>query len=261
MRKRTKESYRKELHHAHEKLKKAYLELRNSNIQMIFRLAVIAEYRDMTTGTHLVRIADYSAIIAQAMKLPKSDVELIRYSSPMHDIGKIILPDAILKKKGKLTAAERDIMKRHPFVGAEIFRNSNSPIMRACGIIALSHHERYDGSGYPNGIKKKKIPLYGRIVGVADVFDALTSERPYKKAFSFEKSASMIVALSGTHFDPEVVKAFVRSKDKIEGVWEANRDIEGFLKGIGVSAEALPKLDLKVALSFPLGTGIPLASF
>jgi hypothetical protein len=103
--------------------------------------------------------------------------------------------------------------------------------------------------------------LYGRIVGVADVFDALTSERPYKKAFSFEKSASMIVALSGTHFDPEVVKAFVRSKDKIEGVWEANRDIEGFLKGIGVSAEALPKLDLKVALSFPLGTGIPLASF
>lgn len=251
MRSKNTRTYRSELKEAYAKLKRAYHELRDSNVQMIFRLAVIAEYRDFTTGTHLVRIADYSAIIAQGMGLPKSEVELIRYASPMHDIGKIILPDSILKKKGKLTKKEREMMKQHPLVAAEIFRNSNTPLMKACGTIAVSHHERFDGTGYPSGLKGEKIPLYGRIVGVADVFDALTSKRPYKEAFGFDESVSMIMELAGTYFDPDVVMAFVRNRQRIKSVWEANKDIQDFLKVRGIPEEAVPRLDLKVSLSFP----------
>ena len=259
MRKKTKESYRREIKQAYDKLNKAYRELRDSNIQIIFRVAVMAEYRDLTTGTHLVRIADYSAIIAESMGLPGSEVELIRYSSPMHDIGKLMLPDSILKKKGKLSGKEWDQMRRHPLVGAEIFRNSTSPLMKSCGVIALTHHERHDGSGYPFGLKGKTIPLYGRIVGIADVFDALTSKRPYKKAYGFEKSVSMIMDMAGSHFDPEVVAAFIRSKDRIKGVWQANRDIEDFIKDIGVSAKDVPPLDLRVSFSFPVWKGMEIA--
>lgn len=251
MRKKTTETYRREAREAYSKLKKAYRELRDSNIQMIFRLAVIAEYRDFTTGTHLVRIADYSAIIAQGMGLSKADVELIRYASPMHDIGKIILPDSILKKKGKLTRKEREIMKQHPLVAAEIFKNAHTPLMKACGSIAVSHHERFDGTGYPRGLKGEEIPLYGRIVGVADVFDALTSKRPYKEAFGFDESVSMIMELAGTHFDPDVVMAFIRNRQRIKGIWEANRDIQDFLKDKGIREDSVPQLALKVSLSFP----------
>ncbi|MDD4013109.1 MAG: HD domain-containing protein [Candidatus Omnitrophica bacterium] len=245
---KTTRKYREELKEANLRLKKAYKEVRDSHIQIVFRLAVMAEYRDMTTGSHLVRIADYSAMIAQGMGLSKTEVQNVRYASPMHDIGKIILPDSILKNKGKLTDDEREVMKRHPIAGAEIFRDSRSPIMQACGVIALTHHERYDGSGYPYGLKGKEIPLYGRIVGVADVFDALTSKRPYKKAYSFERSVSMVTAMAGRNFDPDVVKAFVRSEERIRGVWEANRDIEDFLDGVGGLGEAVPRLDLKIQL-------------
>lgn len=255
MRIKHKRTYREEVKEAYHKLRKAYRELKNSNIQMIFRLAVMAEYRDLTTGTHLVRIADYSAIVADALGLSKAEVALIRYASPMHDIGKIILPDSILKKSGKLTQKERQIMKNHPLVGAEIFRNANTPLMKACGVIALAHHERYDGSGYPNGLKGDEIPLYARIVGVADVFDALTSKRSYKEAYGFEKSVSMIQELAGTQFDPVVVEAFVRNKRRIKGIWQANKDIENFLKGKGISADEIPNLDLKVSLSFPFVNG------
>ncbi len=259
MRKKTRESYRREIKKAYDKLNKAYRELRDSNIQIIFRVAVMAEYRDLTTGTHLVRIADYSAIIAEGMGLPRSEVELIRYSSPMHDIGKLMLPDSILKKKGKLSGKEWELMRRHPLVGSEIFRNSTSPLMKSCGVIALTHHERHDGSGYPAGLKGNGIPLYGRIVGIADVFDALTSNRPYKKAYGFNRSVSMITDMAGSHFDPEIVAAFIRSKDRLKGVWQANRDIEDFIRDIGVSAKDVSQLDLRVSFSFPVWKGMEAA--
>lgn len=221
----------------YESLKKAYMDLKESHLELIFRLALMAEYRDPDMGVHLARIADYSSIIAKGLQLSDKDVEIIRYASPMHDIGKIMLPDKILKKKSKLTEEEKTIMRKHAEIGADIFKNAKSPIMQACGAIALVHHERFDGSGYPNGLKGKNIPLYGRIVALADCFDAYTSKRPYKKAYSFEKAVSMIMERVGTHFDPTVVMSFMRNKDKIKGIWQSNRDIMEFLKEAKKAAE------------------------
>ena len=219
---------------AYKKLKAAYKELKDSHIEMISRLAMMAEYHDETTGIHLVRVADYSAIIAEGLGLPKSEVEIVRDASPMHDVGKIMLPDSILKKQGKLTAKERSLMKKHPIIGTDIFRDARTPMLKACAVIAQSHHERFDGTGYPKGLKGDQIPLYGRIVALADCFDAFTSKRPYKKAYSFEKSFSMVVERAGTHFDPAVVMSFVRNKEKIRKIFEANKDIEAFLKDKGI---------------------------
>ncbi|MFC1548456.1 HD-GYP domain-containing protein [Candidatus Omnitrophota bacterium] len=234
MKKRTAGVYRKEIRDAYEKLEKAYGELKETNLEMIFRLALMAEYRDTSTGVHLVRIADYSAAIAEEMGLPEREVEILRHASPMHDVGKMMLPDSILKKKGKLTPEEMEVVKKHPEAGTRIFKNARSSLMKVCGMIALTHHERFDGTGYPRGLKGEKIPLYGRIVGLADCFDAYSSKRSYKKAFGFEESVSMVVEQAGTHFDPAVVMAFVRNKKKIKRIWEANRDIEEFLESAGV---------------------------
>ena len=222
---------------AYRKLKKTYKELKDFHSEMIFRLALMAEFRDPATGVHLVRIADYSAAIAEGLGLPKEEVAIIRSASPMHDVGKVMLPDTILKKKGKLTPGERALMKKHPEVGAEVFKNARSPMMRACRTIALTHHERFDSSGYPGGLKGENIPLYGRIVALADCFDAFTSKRSYKKAYSFEKSVSMIVKRAGSHFDPAIVMAFLRRKEKIRKIWEANRVIEVFLKDMGIKGK------------------------
>jgi putative two-component system response regulator len=215
-------------------LKKSYKELRGSHVEMIFNLALMAELRDAATGGHLVRIADYSAAIAEALGLSENEIEIIRYASAMHDIGKIVLPDKILLKNGSLTTEEKEQVKKHPETGAEVFRNAKSPMMRACRDIALTHHERFDGTGYPEGLKGDEIPLYGRIVALADCFDAYATERSYKKAFSFEKSVAMVVARAGSHFDPSVVRAFLKTKNKIRKIWEANQDIELFLKDMGV---------------------------
>ncbi|MEA3489669.1 MAG: HD domain-containing protein [Candidatus Omnitrophota bacterium] len=219
---------------ADEELKKAYKELKDSHIEMIFRLALVAEFRDPAMGTHLVRIADYSRIIAEGLGLPEEDVEVIGYASPMHDVGKVMLPDTILKKKGILTREEIVLMRRHPIVGADVFKNAKSSILQACGVIALTHHEWFDGSGYPRGLEGEQIPLCGRIVALADCFDAYTTERPYKKAFSFEVSVSMVRERSGSHFDPSVVRAFMSNEDMIKQVWEANRDIDSFIKHMGI---------------------------
>ncbi len=143
----------------------------------------------------------------------------------------------ILKKKGKLTAKEKELVRKHPQVGAEIFKNSKSPIMKACQLIALTHHERFDGTGYPSKLKGEDIPLYGRIVALADCFDAYTSKRSYHEACDVEEAVSMVVERAGTHFDPAVVIAFVRNKEKIKKSWEANRDIKAFLDDMGVNTD------------------------
>ncbi len=229
-----KTDYSNKVKSAYAQLKKAYRELRDSHIEMIFRLALTAEYRDVTTGTHLVRLADYSEIIAEGLGLPKQEVEIIRYASPMHDIGKVILPDSILKKKGKLNPSEWKLVKKHPVAGGELFKNAKTPILQACGTIACTHHEKFDGKGYPRGLKGKRIPLYGRIVGLADYFDALTSKRSYKRAYSFDKSISMVLEKAGTHFDPTIVIAFMRNKERVRDVWRANQDIEKYIKSMEI---------------------------
>jgi putative two-component system response regulator len=222
------------------KLKKAYLELeeahrelKDSHTEMILNLAVAAECRDEDTGGHILRISDYAVEVAREIGLPEEDTEILRYASPMHDIGKIAIPDAVLKKPGKLTPAEWEVMKTHTLIGAKIFQNSRSPVLRAASEIALTHHEKFDGTGYPRGLKGEAIPLFGRITAMVDVFDAVLSKRCYKAASTFDEAFAYIQSLAGTHLDPKLVAAFVRIKDKIVAIYEANTTIQHFVNDFG----------------------------
>ncbi|MFH1996783.1 MAG: HD domain-containing phosphohydrolase [Candidatus Omnitrophota bacterium] len=221
--------YEKKLNKAYVNLKSAYREIKDSYTDMIFRFALAAEFKDDSTGTHLVRIADYSTAIAEEMKFPKREITMLRYASLMHDVGKLILPDEILKKKGGLTPLERDVVKKHTTLGADIFSGSSSALLRSAREVILTHHERYDGTGYPRGLKKNDIPLPGRIVALADVFDALTSKRPYKDAYGFDESVEIISSESGRHFDPKVVRAFLKRKESIREIWSATKAIDTFI--------------------------------
>jgi putative two-component system response regulator len=199
-------------------------------MEMILRLAIAAEYKDADTGNHILRISDYSMILAEALGLSEEEVEILRYASPMHDIGKIGIPDKILQKPGKLTPEEWTVMKTHAELGARFFRNSKSPILAAASLIAESHHEKYDGSGYPKGLKGEEIPLYGRIVAIVDVFDAIVSKRCYKEKTSFEHGIKYLQDIAGTHLDPKLVDLFVKNQKKVREVYNANVAIEDFLK-------------------------------
>jgi putative two-component system response regulator len=176
--------------------------------ELIWRLARAIEYRDGSTGEHVSRVALLSRLIAESLGLTPERCRIIYLAAPLHDIGKIGIADAILSKPGKLTPAETTAMRTHVTIGARILEQGSSELVRAAELIAQSHHERWDGKGYPNGLSGEAIPLEGRIVALADVFDALCSERPYKKAWPIDKAYDEIVGLAGSHFDPAVVKAF-----------------------------------------------------
>lgn len=167
-------------------LQEALRAVRKSHQETIFHLSAAAEYKDEETGTHIQRMSRYSATIARGLGLDSKEVDLILKSSPMHDLGKIGIPDSILLKPGKLDSEEWEVMKQHTLIGGEILGASNSDYVNMGAIIALSHHEKWDGSGYPSGLSGEDIPIQGRICAVADVFDALTSKRPYKEAFNLE---------------------------------------------------------------------------
>ncbi|MGY2837737.1 HD domain-containing phosphohydrolase [Thermostichus sp. MS-CIW-41] len=190
-------------------------ELKSAHFETIFCLSVAAEYRDQDTSFHLKRMSNYSRIIAKHLGLSSHEQELIFYASPMHDVGKIGIPDAILQKPGRLTPEERQIMNRHPEIGYEILSKSDSELMKKSAIIALTHHEKFDGSGYPRGLKGEGIPLEGRIVALADVFDALASRRPYKEAWALNEVFQFVEDNRGSHFDPQVVAAFNRGRSEI----------------------------------------------
>ena len=183
--------------------------------ETVLRLSKAAEYRDPETGAHILRMAHYSELIAASLGLPKADQELLLEAAPMHDIGKVGIADGILLKPGKLDVAEFEIMKLHATIGYEILKGSASKVLETGAVIAHSHHEKFDGTGYPKGLKGEEIPLFSRIVAVADVFDALTSERPYKKAWGLERAVQHIKDNAGTHFDPACVAAFL---DQWDGV-------------------------------------------
>ena len=197
-----------ELKHALEKIKAASLDT-------IYRLSIASEFRDDDTGTHIKRVSLYCAVVAHRMGLSKSDIENILYAAPMHDVGKIGIPDLILLKPAKLNPQEWEIMKQHTVIGAKILNGSDAEFIRLGETIALSHHEKWDGSGYPKGLKGKEIPIAGRITAIADVFDALTSRRPYKEAFSVEKSLNMIRDGREKFFDPDATDAFFANQDEI----------------------------------------------
>ncbi|TGK41510.1 response regulator [Leptospira andrefontaineae] len=184
-------------------------ELKETRLQIIQRLGLAAEYKDNETGLHVIRMSHYSQTLAKALGHSEDTAEKILHASPMHDIGKIGIPDSILLKPGKLDPEEWDIMKTHPTIGAEIIGDHDSSLLQMAKSIALNHHEKWDGSGYPNGIKGDTIPLEARIVTIADVFDALTTERPYKKAWSIEDAVNHIRKGAGSHFDPGLVPIFL----------------------------------------------------
>ena len=196
-------------------LKTALQRIKNASLETIYRLSVASEYRDEDTGAHIQRVNRYSAAVASRMGLEGSTVESILYAAPMHDVGKIGIPDHILMKPSKLDPGEWEIMKTHTTIGAKILRGSDAEYIGIAETIADSHHEKWDGSGYPNGLKGEAIPITGRITAIADVFDALTSKRPYKEAFSVEKAFGIIEEGKGSHFDPDVVDAFKAIRDEI----------------------------------------------
>jgi len=193
-------------------------ELKEAYLDTIFRLSVAAEYKDDDTAVHIHRMSRYSAILAEGLGLSAHEVEGIRYASPMHDIGKLGVPDSILMKPAKLTPAEFKEMQNHTVFGAKILENAKAELLRISEQIAFTHHEKWDGSGYPRGLKGESIPLSGRIVALADVFDALTTKRCYKPAFSLEESMKIIKEGTGRHFDPKVVQAFNDNLEKILAV-------------------------------------------
>jgi len=200
-------------------------ELKQAHMDTIVRLGVAAEYRDKETGNHIRRMSYYSAFIAQEMGLSAHDVDLIRLASPMHDVGKVGIPDAILLKPGRLNELERKIMESHTAIGAEILKGSEVPLLTMSQTIALTHHEKWDGSGYPNRLRGTAIPLEGRIVALADVFDALSNKRVYKPAMTIAETRQTIEAGSGAHFDPAVVQALWKCWDRVMEIYEHYKEI------------------------------------
>lgn len=199
-------------------------DLRRTRLQVIQRLGRASEYKDNETGMHVMRMSHYSKVIALAYGLSETDADNLLHAAPMHDIGKIGIPDSIMLKPGKLTDEEFAIMKTHPEIGAEILGEDDSELIALAKVVSLTHHEKYDGTGYPAGLKGEQIPIEGRIVAIADVFDALTSKRPYKEAWSVEKSLEFIRSQSGKHFDPSIVDLFEQSLDEILQIKERFHD-------------------------------------
>ncbi len=202
--------------HAEQQVRERTSELERTQLEVVTRLAVAAEYRDDLTGAHTVRVGHFSALIARELGLPAEDVSLIRQAARLHDVGKIGIPDALLLKPGQFTPEEFERMKSHTLIGARILSGGQSRLLRLAEEIALSHHERWDGSGYPLGRAGEAIPLLGRIVAVADVFDALTQRRPYKPAWSVDDALQEIGAQAGRQFDPLVVAASLKVLDAPE---------------------------------------------
>ena len=196
--------------------------LKGAHIDTLFRLAVTAEYKDHDTASHIERVSGYCEVIATTLGIDKNHISLLKYASSMHDVGKLGVPDDILLKKGALTTEEREVMELHTIIGGNILKDPSSDIMKMSREIALTHHEKWDGTGYPNGLSGEDIPLNGRIVAIADVFDALVSKRCYRDALSIEEAKERIEEGRGTHFDPACVDAFLKSFRKILNVYINN---------------------------------------
>jgi putative two-component system response regulator len=198
-------------------------ELHRSREETIRRLSRVGEYRDEQTGSHVERVGRIAALLARQVGLPERECDLIGTVSPLHDIGKVAIPDAILRKPAALDPGERAVIQRHAEIGHQILTGSDSALLGLAATIAWTHHERYDGTGYPRGLGAQDIPVAGRITAVADVFDALTHDRPYRPRFSAERAADVIRDGGGSQFDPTVVGAFVDSFSEVAAIGAASR--------------------------------------
>ncbi|MEX2529201.1 MAG: HD domain-containing phosphohydrolase [Gemmatimonadota bacterium] len=210
-------------------------ELRATRLEIIRRLGRAAEFKDNQTGLHVIRMSHYSRLVGAAAGLPREELEVLLNAAPMHDVGKIGIPDRVLQKSGQLGPEEWALMHRHPEMGAEIIGEHESDVLQMAREIALTHHERWDGTGYPRSLKGEEIPLVGRIVAIADVFDALTTDRPYKESWSVERAVAFIESQAGQHFDPDLVRSFHKALPGILKLRARYSD-----RGPAAAADAIP---------------------
>jgi len=210
-----------------QELQEALALSKETEYEISIRLGRASEFRDLETGGHIKRMSHYSRLLAELYGLDDEECELILYAAPLHDIGKVGIPDSILLKPGRFEPYEFEIMKQHSVIGAKMLEDSERfPVINAGQTIALEHHEKWDGTGYPNGLKQKEIHLYARIVTVADVFDALSSKRCYKEAMPLEKVLSIMSQDAGVHFDPEIVELLLNNLDKFLAIKDKYQDEE-----------------------------------
>jgi len=190
------------------------IELEETQKEIVFIMGAIGEYRTKELGNHVKRVASYSYLLAKYYGLSHKECELLKYASPMHDIGKVVIPDSILNKAGRLDEQERAFIQKHSAIGYNLLKNSHRELLQVASIIAHEHHEKYNGEGYPNGLSGEEIHIYGRITALADVFDALSSDRVYKKAWDDERIFALLKEEKGKHFDPKLVDIFFKHLDE-----------------------------------------------
>lgn len=200
-------------------------EIEETQREVVFTMGAIGESRSKETGNHVKRVAEYSKILALYYGLPEEEAEMIKQASPMHDIGKVAIPDAILNKPGKFTDEEFEHMKKHAELGYEMLKYSERPLLKCASIVAYEHHEKYNGRGYPNATSGEDIHIYGRITAVADVFDALGSDRCYKKAWNDKKIFNLFKEERGQHFDPKLVDIFFDNLDEFLAIRDKFKDV------------------------------------
>ncbi|NLP01569.1 MAG: HD domain-containing protein [Fibrobacter sp.] len=235
------EKYASDLRTIVESLNKTNRDLQNAYQDTIHRLVLASEYKDNETGNHIHRMSRYCAKVAEKLNFSKEEVEHIRFATPMHDVGKIGIPDRIILKNGRLTRKEFEIVKKHTIIGAEILQNSKARILKLARDIALYHHEKWDGTGYPEGLKGEAIPVHARIVALCDIFDALTSKRPYKSSYPVDVSCEIIKKGKGTHFDPALTDIFLSSIDELVSI---KNEIDLPSRAIAVAAYTWSERDL-----------------
>lgn len=202
-----------------------YQKLKETQNKIILKLSSAAEFKDEDTSRHTKRVGLYSALIARTLGMSEQQIELIKITAPLHDAGKIGIPDSILRKPAKLTEEEFEVMKKHCMIGYELLFDKDDEVLKTAAIIAKEHHEKWNGKGYPMGLKEEEISIEGRITAIADVFDALTSKRPYKEAWSFDKARELIESEAGKHFDPKLVKLFFENVNEVQKIYLENMDI------------------------------------
>jgi putative two-component system response regulator len=212
-------------------------ELEDTRLQIIRRLGRAAEFKDDETGYHVIRMSHYCRMLAVAGGIPEHRAELLFNAAPMHDVGKIGVPDSILEKPGPLTPDEWSIVKRHPVIGAGIIGRHNNELLEMARVVALTHHERWDGSGYPRALRGEAIPLVGRIVAIADAFDALTSTRPYKQAWPVEEAVALLRREAGRQFDPRLIPKFLEMLPQVKDIMGQYSEISG-RRAMGLAQQA-----------------------